>query len=253
MGLSQEYPHSTAQRKDEVDKAAWAFASAKLGQMRGADAGDLQAAALSYLVQSVQQQSAGGSFSREALRVKADRLAAFWTAKHTANSTKRQHTRYSAEQGARGRVVSQYRRGRASDVSGLLVQLAAKRGAEVGTIAAALGITPQHARRLKRRRFARVLVLALLRTFGKNSLPSPSQQSGTDHKETLPNVRIDGGRHNRPRTNAAGRGEHRRGPGPRGLPRGALRATSERIGPRSAEGWALTWPAFRLPLAIKAL
>ena len=191
MGLSQEYPHSTAQRKDEVDKAAWAFASAKLGQMRGADAGDLQAAALSYLVQSVQQQSAGGSFSREALRVKADRLAAFWTAKHTANSTKRQHTRYSAEQGARGRVVSQYRRGRASDVSGLLVQLAAKRGAEVGTIAAALGITPQHARRLQAAALRAGLGLGAGANIWQKFFAFTFSDSRVEtNKEPLPNVRI---------------------------------------------------------------
>lgn len=181
------------QRKAEVDGIAWRFASAKLGQMRGAGAEDLAAAAFSYIRQSVGAQGAGDLFTAEALRLKADRLAAFWTAKHTATATKRPHTQYSAEQAKRGREVSQYRRGRASDVLALRAQLAAQRGAEVSEIAAALGLTPQHARRLKRRRFALVLVLALARTFGNNPLPSPTRKAGTDHKETVPNVPLDGG------------------------------------------------------------
>ena len=184
---------ATTNSKNEVDRAAWAFASAKLSAMPFASAEDLRAAAVSYLGQSIRDQGGSGLFSAEVVQRKADKLAGWWHIKHTANSTKRQHTRYTAAQGKRGRVVSQYRRGRQSDVLGLRVQLAAKRGAEVSSIAEALGITPQHARRLKRRRFALVLVLALVGTFGKNSVGSPSKLVSRDKEKLLPNVRHDVG------------------------------------------------------------
>ena len=190
----QEYPQHNTDRKPEVDGTAWAFASAKLAAMPSACVGDLEAAAYSYLLASVQQQGASDLFTAEALRLKADKLAGFWNAKHRASRQTRPHTRYSAEQAKRGRVVSQYRRGRASDVLALRAQLARDRGAEVGTIAAALGLTPQHSRRLLRRRFSRVLVLALLRTFGKNSVCSPSQTSVDTETKPLPNVRLEVGR-----------------------------------------------------------
>ena len=92
---------------------------------------------------------------------------------------------------ARGRVVSQLRRGARADVDGLLVQLQAEKGAKLSEIADGIGRTVQHTRRLLKRKFSKLLVLVIIGTFGNGSAGfSPKIDTAEDIKEGLPNVRL---------------------------------------------------------------
>ena len=180
---------TTTTNFDKAEKLAFDHVGQALRLMPYCSLEDLEQAAFSYLVQSF--ASSGVSVREEWARGKAEKWAAWWARKHRDQRRPRPHTRYSRDQAARGRVVSQIRRGTRADVDGLLVQLQAQQGAKLSEIADGIGRTVQHTRRLLGRRFSKLLVWIIIGTFGNGSAGFPPNfDTGRDQKETLPNVRL---------------------------------------------------------------
>ena len=189
--ISHQPTTTTTTNFEQAEQAAFEHVKVALRDMPLCELADLEQAAFSYAAQSF--ASSGIPVRENYLRAKASTWAAWWFRKHGDNRTPRPHSKYSPAQALRGRVVSQYRRGAQADVAALLAQIAAGRGDKAGQIAAGIGRTVQHTRRLMRRTFSGLLVSIICGTFGKSSAVSLAVNHGIDLQEQSPNVRIDEG------------------------------------------------------------
>lgn len=190
MGHSQICGQSTNNNNNnfyQAERRAFDRVREALAAMPFAGRADLRQAAFSYLVQSLGAQ--GVAVREEWARGKAEKWASWWARKHQDRRRPGPHTRYSRAQAVRGHRVSRYRRGARADVDALRAQILRAEGVKVAEIAAEIDKTTQHTRRLLRRTFSKVLVLALVGTFAKSSMLSlPNFDGDRDQTELLANV-----------------------------------------------------------------
>ena len=176
-------PNSKPDLFDQAEQAAFQHVNANLNEMRFCSEADLCQAAKSYFFQSARASGAASLFSEEYVRVKAARLGAWWNQKHTANRTRRPHTKYSAAQAARGRHVAAIRKRSRADWTGLQVQLMRRQGGKLAAIAGELGCTIRTISNLSKRLFPKIVGVVLSHYFGWKHRSSSAVR--TPHKQDV--------------------------------------------------------------------
>ena len=182
---------------DQAERVAFQHVREQLAHMAGCGLEDLEQAAFSYLVQSL--NASGIQVREQWARGKAATWATWWNQKHLASRTRRPHTKYTPAQAARGRRVALIRKRGATDWTALRAQLARDRGDKLAAIAGELGCSLRTASRLSKRLFPRIVGAVLSCyygwTHGKSSAVGTWEIKAMGNgKEPLPCGRFDQGR-----------------------------------------------------------
>ena len=181
---------------DQAERVAFQHVREQLAHMAGCGLEDLEQAAFSYLVQSL--NASGIQVREQWARGKATTWATWWHTRHSAARQTRPHSQYSPAQALRGRQVAAVRKRSRTDWMGLHVQLMRWQGRKVAQIAGRLDCSERSVFRLSKRRFPRLVLVilgqALNLTHGKSSCAATSQIQTIGPKEQLPRVRVEAAR-----------------------------------------------------------
>ena len=180
-------PKSKPELFDQAERVAFQHVREQLAHMAGCGLEDLEQAAFSYLVQSL---NASGIQVRERwARGKATTWATWWHTRHSAARQARPHSQYSVAQAQRGRDVAAIRKRGRNDWQALRAQLARASGDTVADVAGELACSTRFIYKLSKRRFPRLVALVLALALGvnvpKSSPVATSEIQGIDQKEQL--------------------------------------------------------------------